>query len=381
MEQICEYDLCTGCSACQNICPHGAIVLLPDKNGELHPQINTQICVDCGICQSRCPVNDNVRMVMPVSCYAAWNSDAKERELSASGGIAAAMYKYVIEQLAGVVYGVAWNSVLRPEYVRVDSLADLERLKGSKYVQAFVDNIYQDVKKDLQHGRWVLFVGTPCQVAGLQNYLGKNKSNDRLLTCDLLCHGVPPYDYLKAELGTIPSPVLKKVINCRFRGNDQYNYCFSLWDDGKRLLYSRRGRASFYLYAFLTSITLRESCYTCRYASSQRISDMTIGDFLGLGQLEKVSVNPANVSVVTINSGKGDGLWRDVLAATPALCCEERDYAEAVAGGGSFRTPAMKNPKRETFISYYRRFGWRVAIVRVLWKSIVWNRLKLKMRK
>ena len=235
MEQICEYDLCTGCSACQNICPHGAIVLLPDKNGELHPQINTQICVDCGICQSRCPVNDNVRMVMPVSCYAAWNSDAKERELSASGGIAAAMYKYVIEQLAGVVYGVAWNSVLRPEYVRVDSLADLERLKGSKYVQAFVDNIYQDVKKDLQHGRWVLFVGTPCQVAGLQNYLGKNKSNDRLLTCDLLCHGVPPYDYLKAELGTIPSPVLKKVINCRFRGNDQYNYCFSLWDDGKRL--------------------------------------------------------------------------------------------------------------------------------------------------
>ena len=381
MDSICEYDLCTGCFACQNICPHRSIALLPDRKGELHPVIDQTTCVDCGICKWKCPVNNPPLMKNPTDCYAAWNCDIKERELSASGGVAAALYKYVVEKLEGVVYGVAWNAELEPKYMRVDSSVDLEPLKGSKYVQAFVDFAYQAVKKDLQDKRWVLFVGTPCQVAGLQNYLGEKKITERLFTCDLLCHGVPPYDYLKGELSKLPPPVLKKVTNCRFRGNDRFNYSFSLWDAKKQLLFNRRGIASFYLYAFLTSITLRESCYRCRYSNSNRVGDMTIGDFLGLGRLKQVSQNPKNVSVVTLNSGKGKALWCDVLNEAPTLACEVRDYAEAVAGGGSFRTPSVRNSKRDKFLSYYQKFGWRVAIARVLWKSILLNNIMLKIRK
>lgn len=174
MEHICLPDLCTGCSACFNICSHDAISMESDLNGVLRPLINPLLCVNCTLCQSVCPVNNKLDMHSPMRCYAGWNEDKEYKKECASGGIASLLYLYVIEHLKGVVYGVGWDDALRPVYKRVENSEEVNQLKGSKYVQAFVGKAYRWVKTDLHNNRTVFFVGTPCQIAGLKGYLRKD---------------------------------------------------------------------------------------------------------------------------------------------------------------------------------------------------------------
>lgn len=372
--EICDYNSCIGCAACMNNCKHQAISMYPDRHGELHPLIDVDKCIECGLCINRCPVNKHTERLEPQQCFAVWEKSLDDRKFSASGGVAAALYKAIVSECGGVGYGVGWGDDLKAHFIRVDETSHLDALKGSKYVQAIVDNIYNQVRTDLQEKRKVLFIGTPCQIAGLKNYL--HKEYDNLITCDLLCHGVPSQDYLVEEIkGLIPAKHLQGITNCRFRGNDKYNYWLTLWN-GNRLLYGKKAVHSYYLTGFITSITLRESCYHCKYADRKRVADITIGDFLGLGKLNSYSdISPKNISVVTLNSDKGVGLWNK-MKATTSLLQEERDIEEAIKGGGSFRNCATRNPKRKKFLYDYERFGWKKAIRKSLWKSILKARIQ-----
>lgn len=58
MEQII-YNIrhCTGCAACSQVCPCGAVVMEADEEGFLYPNINEERCSDCGLCRRTCPVN------------------------------------------------------------------------------------------------------------------------------------------------------------------------------------------------------------------------------------------------------------------------------------------------------------------------------------
>lgn len=373
MNIICQHELCTGCSACINVCSKHCIEMQPDQYGVLLPNINQQECIDCGLCVKNCPVNAPAELNNPNKCFAVWQAERLTLKKSASGGVAASLYLYFIQHLKGVVYGVSWDKELRPVFKRTERIEDLELFKGSKYVQAFVNDIYQYVKKDLLNNRQVLFVGTPCQIAGLKNYL--RKDYHQLFTCDLVCHGVPPYDYFKDEIRKIYKNKKLQVTNCRFRGNDEYNYHFSLWNHDT-LLYDKRGSQSYYFYGFLTSITLRESCYSCRYSTNMRIGDMTLGDFIGIGKLQSIKVQPKNLSVVTINTEKAQSIWTDLLEKYPTISYEVRPYEEAIKGGGSFRQPTIRNFKRDKFLEDYKRYGWNNAIRKALWKSILRNLIK-----
>lgn len=308
-----------------------------------------------------------------IRCYAGWNEDKEYKKECASGGIASLLYLYVIEHLKGVVYGVGWDDALRPVYKRAENADEVNQFKGSKYVQAFVGKTYRLVKNDLQNNRNVFFVGTPCQIAGLKSYLQKDYV--KLITCDLLCHGVPPYEYLKSEISRIFRRKSKTVTNCRFRGNDDYNYGLSLWNKD-RLIYFKRGIASFYLSGFLTSIILRESCYSCKFSTNERIADITMGDFLGLGSLKTIKVRPRNISVITLNTPRALLIWDSVQKYYPNLKNERRPIEEAIKGGRSFRQPADRNLKRDNFLKDYEYKGWNYAIRRALWKNILRNKLK-----
>lgn len=373
MEYICLPDLCTGCSACFNICSHDAISMESDSNGVLRPVINPLLCVNCNLCQGVCPVNNKLDMHGPMRCYAGWNEDNEYKKECASGGIASLLYLYVIKHLKGVVYGVGWDNALRPVYKRVENADEVNQLKGSKYVQAFVGKAYRWVKTDLHNNRTVCFVGTPCQIAGLKSYLRKDYAN--LITCDLLCHGVPPYEYLKSEISRILRRKSKTVTNCRFRGNDEYNYGLSLWN-GEHLIYFKKGIASFYLSGFLTSIILRESCYSCKFSANERIADITIGDFLGLGSLKTIRSRPQNISVITLNTSRALLVWDGVKKYQPNLKSEQRPIDEAIKGGVSFRHAAIRNLKRDAFLKDYQCKGWNYAIRKALWKNILRNRLR-----
>jgi len=218
MPQLFRRRSCTGCEACSSACPNGSIGMVEACAGlHLYPRIDRDSCVECGICTRVCPSEcftreaknpeatlDGDDPVFAGDCYAAASKDPMVLQTSSSGGAFTALANHVIAQ-HGSVYGCAWTGDMMPQHMRVNELSELWRLRGSKYVQSRIGDTFSRVRTDLDAGKEVLFVGTPCQVAGLRSYLRKDSKN--LLTVDLVCHGVPSArffaDYLGVAFGDV----------------------------------------------------------------------------------------------------------------------------------------------------------------------------------
>lgn len=188
MHEVCDYNDCTGCMACYNVCPRDAIKMEADGEGFCHPVINPQSCVDCELCTKVCPVNHPVQKNQPLDAYSGWSNHEHTRLTSSSGGAFVEIAKFILAR-KGVVFGVALDKNTEARHIYVENEKELEKLQGSKYVQSIVGDSFASTKNFLLQGRVVLFSGTPCQIAGLRNYLRKNYDN--LYTIDLVCHGVP----------------------------------------------------------------------------------------------------------------------------------------------------------------------------------------------
>ena len=189
---ICVQDKskCSGCHACSSICPKKCISLVADEEGFLYPKVNEKECLNCNLCEQVCPFLNPIGISKdeaPIA-YAAKNLDEGTRTKSSSGGVFTAIAEHVIGQ-GGIVFGSAFDSPYNVVHIGVQKKDELQRLRGSKYVQSKIGNTYQEAKEALVSGRVVLFTGTPCQIGGLKAFLKKDYPN--LYTQDLICHGVP----------------------------------------------------------------------------------------------------------------------------------------------------------------------------------------------
>lgn len=203
---------CSGCNACAEACPKHCIEMIPDKKGFLYPKVDTATCIDCGVCTKVCPFEDgNIHLNTPLTAYAAWNKDREQYLASSSGGAAQVFSSYIINQ-GGVVYGCT-SYDMRIRHIRVDALSDLHKLQGSKYVQSDVRGLFSKVKDDLKAGKPVLFIGTPCQIAGLKNYI--KQIPEHLYLVDLICHGVPSQQMLNEHIVHVLNGRTAKQISFR----------------------------------------------------------------------------------------------------------------------------------------------------------------------
>lgn len=380
--EICSYKKCTGCFACVSACPRGCITMNEDKYGELHPFIENAKCVRCGACQKACPNNNNLVYNYPKLCYASWITDEKKRRICASGGIGTIMSEYIIRVRDGVLFGSRYDDDFTPIMTYTDDISELEKYKGSRYVQSIVgSHTFNEVKYFLENNRSVLFIGTPCQIAGLKCFL--KKDYESLITVDLICHGCCPTRYFKDEVKEIcSSKGIKELFDIRFRGNDGNNYSFTFWGKKKvasnqkpKLLYKRNGYESYYLGGFLLGVNLRENCYTCTYARPERVSDITIGDFIGLGKEIPFDYSTDNVSSVTINTEKGMKFYHMVSKYAPELMNIERAYEERLKYQASLMKPFERHPLTDKFRSFYIDSGYIVASRKVLNRIIITHRI------
>ena len=380
--EICPKNKCTGCFACVNICPVKCISVQEDSYGELHPMVDESLCKQCGLCKKVCPNNVNLSYAYPSHCYASWISDKAKRRICASGGIGTVMAEYVIRELQGVVFGSRYDNELCPVMTYTENIEELESFKGSRYVQSIVGkDTYIQVKDFLVLGRAVLFIGTPCQVVGLKTFLRKEYSN--LITVDLICHGVCPTKYFQEEVMHICiENGLMGIKDVRFRGNDGKNFCLSFWKDKRkdnsyRCVYNKRGMLQYYFAGFLLGVSMRENCYSCNYARPDRISDITIGDFIGLGNEKPFPYPRRNVSSVTTNTEKGFKFYQYMSEATPSLTNVERNYSERLVYKPSLVHPFERHPLNEKFKRLYLEMGYVKAIRKTL-RGIVWkNKVKI----
>ena len=223
-------DKCVGCSACKQICPMGAIEMIANNEGFLYPFINKSKCINCGACSRVCPLNSELIKKEP-QCYAVAGID-ELREKSSSGGLFTLFASEIIKK-GGVVCGAAFDEEFKVKHIIVDNLNDLDKLRGSKYVQSDIGDSYKKIKDYLNNDRYVFFTGTPCQVSGLYNYL--EGDSEYLFTADLLCHGVPSPKIFKKFLDEIGG--VKNISKIQFRDKEKgwkgVHFSYTTIDDQK----------------------------------------------------------------------------------------------------------------------------------------------------
>lgn len=357
-----------------------------DELGSLHPVVDETNCVNCGLCKSSCPNNSVLEYSFPKKCYASWIEDKEKRKICASGGIGTCMSEYVIKH-GGVVFGSRYDYEMTPVMTYAESLEELEFFKGSRYVQSIVGpDTFQNVRTFLRNDRLVLFVGTPCQVAGLKTFLRKDYEN--LITVDLICHGVCPTKYLEEEVAYLASKYnLKDIADIRFRGNDGNNFRLTLWNKDRRKLFPKNNyrekllrlneAQQYYIKGFLLGVSMRENCYSCNYARPERISDITIGDFIGLGKTVPFKYPTNNVSSVTTNTSKGLDFYAKVSEETDILINVERDYKERLQYKPSLVHPFPRHPLNAEFVSLYKQHGYLFAIHKLLHGILIKDQIKM----
>jgi len=279
MKTVCEPNMCTACTACIELCPKSAI-RLSDRLKNVNALIDESRCINCGLCEKVCQVIHPPEMQEPIKWFQGWSRDQEHRRKSSSGGFAISLAGQFISE-GGYVASCTYEGA-EYIYTLTNKSSDIERFRGSKYVKSSPSGVYPGIKKLLKDGIKVLFIGLPCHVAGLKNYMGRNYDN--LFTVDLICHGSPSPELLELFLKQYNTSLQDlDALHFRQKGNFRLIGIPSACKDPNRrpLTFTQPGIRDRYSIAFLYGLIYTENCYYCKYAGTRRCSDITLGDSWG----------------------------------------------------------------------------------------------------
>lgn len=346
-DPICEQRLCTGCGACFQVCPQGAVSMLANNEGFLHPHINEGLCNDCGLCTRTCPINkiENVDASVQQKVYACYCRDEDVRAASSSGGVFTQLAMEVLSE-GGVVFGAGFDESFSVRHCFVDNADELDGLRRSKYVQSDTGNTFKDVKTLLKEAKRVLYCGTPCQIAGLKAYL--NRQTPNLLTCDLACHGVPSPKVWSMYLDFICGMYSSKIASISFRDKSEgwADYRMKIvFRNGK--CYSERAKRELFFIGFGKNIFNRKSCFDCKFRLANTKADITLADYWGIDKQEDEKFQDnKGVSLVITHSSAGEEALSKIKEG---IYIEERSFDEAVKYNPRLLTSVMEPAKRKSF--------------------------------
>ena len=301
---------CCACTACVNVCPKSCITMVQDEEGFSYPVIDRTNCIDCHLCEKVCPVeHPNYSNTAEPDTYAVLLKDVGERKKSSSGGAFFAIASFILEN-GGIVVGSTMDENHQVHHISVDSKSELNRLRGSKYVQSRLDDVFKEVKQALLDERWCYFVGTGCQVAGLKAFL--RKPYPKLITSDLVCHGVPSQKLFNQHIAYLEEKYHDKIVDYQFRNNNLWGGCEICDFANRARIMNPSYELSPFLYSFMYAMTYRHSCYDCKFACVPRQGDITLADFWGVKEFfPNVDVN-SGVSLVLVNTVAGRQMWDQV---------------------------------------------------------------------
>lgn len=358
---------CTGCGLCSQKCPFGAIIMKYDEQGFIYPYIDKEKCTGCGWCEAICkkiPLKANrVKEV-----YGVKNKDQDVLKQSTSGGVFTVISDYILEN-GGRVYGCILNDKLEAVHVGVSDKEKRNLMRDSKYVQSDIHLTFEQVYKDLENGKKVLFTGTPCQTAAIYKYCENSPNIDNLYICDIICHGVASPGLFKNHLEYIERKNKTKIINIKFRDKELgWNK-----DNKRRLKFHLKNGDIYYddLYYkmyFNYNIISRPACSDCQYCKTDRISDFTMGDFWGIDKVFKNYSYKEGVSLLLVRSKKAKELIESVKDKIDIFPAE---LDAVVKYNPNLKLPSVFNENYNIFWNGYIKHGYLYAVKKYITPNLI----------
>ncbi len=357
---ILSQQKCTGCRSCYMSCPKACILMQEDSEGFFYPIVDTKKCVGCGLCVKNCPILSPVKLDwIKANRFALILKDSEVLTKSSSGGLFAGVASYFLKN-GGVVFGASYDENLSVHHIAIESENEIYLLQGSKYVTSNTGQTFEQVKTLLKNDRLVLYSGSPCQIAGLKAYLGRQYEN--LFTMDLICHGVPSAKLFRKYLEWLGKKNHGKIIYYGFRDKDVAGWSCGGKIKTKTKTKTLEGFCDPYYHQFLICGTYRESCYVCPFAkSTQRIGDITMGDFWGTDKSYPDIPVKDGISLCSVNTEQGKRLFELVKDRFNVYDCPEN---ETLKINTAYNQPSARPKSRDTIYNgidgdlnkYFRSF-------------------------
>lgn len=317
-------DNCCGCGLCVEVCPTDAIQMKRDTNGFVYPEIDKKKCTGCNKCDLTCSFrnkNFEESNKKPIKQYIARSRNNETLDSSSSGGLFTEISDGILRN-NGVIYGVGFDTNFNVFFKRAKDSQGRNLMRGSKYIQSEMNNVYSAIADDLSKGAYTLFTGTPCQVAAIRSFcLMKNLNIDRLILCDVICHGVSSPLVWEKYLEFIKQTYyMDRLISVNFRDKSYgsgYNMCIK----SETVVYHKYGIQDPFIKIFSSNFAMRYSCNHCPLKSFSRVSDLTIGDFQNEKKYYRQFADGKGVSVVLVNSEKGEKLFNHISSNLDFCVC------------------------------------------------------------
>ena len=376
---------CCGCEACVQMCPKKCISFVEDSEGFLYPKVDKGRCIECNICERVCPVLNSPQVIEPRGGYAVKNSNEHERLNSSSGGTFLILARKILS-FDGVVFGARFDDYGNVVHDYVETEDRLSLFVGSKYVQSRVGDSFIKCRYFVEKGRYVLFTGTPCQIAALKSFL--RKDFEKLLTVEIICHGVPSpkvwsrylrefvldcdsrrrggtvgnnkYPNANIPSGSLITDTDTNVIGISFKnksyGWNKYSLALTFSDKTDKKIKDfvylpKKETENPYMRAFISDWISRPSCYKCVFKGGRTSSDMTIGDYWGVEKQLPDLDDDKGVSLIVLNNFKAEKFFRNI----------DKSYYEsfpitinnAMIDNPSYYFPVKEPLSRKTFFELF----------------------------
>lgn len=347
---------CTGCRACEQICPKNCIEMVENEEGFLYPKVNEEQCINCGLCKKTCHIQNAPSRAEFFEKSEVYAMKPKTEEVainSTSGGMFVILAKYILSQ-NGIIYGCEFDENLIARHIAIDSIKELNKLRGSKYVSSNTLSTYKEVKENLKNNKLVLYTGTPCQIAGLKKFL--NHEYDKLITVDIVCHGVPSQKLFSTYIEWLENKLGDKIKTYEFRNKEKsgwgLGFTAKIVTQKDKVKYLKADFDPYYS-AFLSGKTYRESCYQCKYANIERIGDFTIADFWGIEKIKPKFYSKDGISLVVINNQKAKDIFEKMSAD---ILLEKTNIDDAIVKNHNLKEPTKRLNERNDIYSQIQDF-------------------------
>lgn len=340
---------CMACGACKSICPKGCIELALNDKGEMQSIIDTMKCINCGLCRKICSFQKEKNI--PKACFVAARKNREQRLKCASGGIVSLSSELFISEMGGVVFGVAFQGENNASYCIAETVEEIEKLKGSMYVQANTDVLFEKLEAFLQSSK-VLVVGIPCVINAVYSFCTiKNIHTKNLFTIDLFCHGTCPSAFLKPELKRIAKG--RKINEISFRSNMPTRRDYVFYAEGEDFCYQKPSQLYPYYWGFLRGVTLNNTCYTCGYANIKRVGDISVGDCISSPNMQTMDKEFIKASTILVNTKKGGILFEQTKKDSIVASYDVEKEIAYNEGLKKHSTPSFSRKMFQVLHGYY----------------------------